>query len=164
MSLRPLTESPPLIAALERFPALYERALVGRFLWRLGHQSADEAAGLAFVSAAVRALMASPVPIDRFFLDWRRGESDRPLYQGEVWDEPRAAFAALSPLPGHLDHDYWRDAMPCSMHIDEVEQIWSAISERDDWEPLNDKVLAIRRMGTAHGPVPHSLPSKSLAG
>ena len=35
------------------------------------------------------------------------------------------------------------------MHIDEVEAIWSAVAERDDWEPFNDKVAAVRRMGEA---------------
>jgi hypothetical protein len=35
------------------------------------------------------------------------------------------------------------------MHIDEVEAIWSAIAERDDWQPFEDKVNAVRRMGAA---------------
>ena len=35
------------------------------------------------------------------------------------------------------------------MHIEEVEAIWSAIAERDDWQPFNNKVKAIRRMGDA---------------
>jgi hypothetical protein len=35
------------------------------------------------------------------------------------------------------------------MHIEEVEAIWSAIAERDDWNPFETKVAAIRRMGEA---------------
>jgi hypothetical protein len=35
------------------------------------------------------------------------------------------------------------------MHIDEVEAIWSAIADRDDWQPFNSKVASIRRMGEA---------------
>jgi hypothetical protein len=35
------------------------------------------------------------------------------------------------------------------MHIDEVEAIWGAIAERDDWRPFEDKVNAIRRMADA---------------
>ena len=35
------------------------------------------------------------------------------------------------------------------MHIDEVEAIWSAIAERDDWSLLDTKIVAIRRMGEA---------------
>jgi hypothetical protein len=35
------------------------------------------------------------------------------------------------------------------MHIDEVEAIWAAIADQDDWQPFNDKVTAIRLMGEA---------------
>jgi hypothetical protein len=35
------------------------------------------------------------------------------------------------------------------MLIDEVEAIWSAISENDDWTPFNAKIEAIRRFGDA---------------
>ena len=35
------------------------------------------------------------------------------------------------------------------MYIEEVEAIWSAIAEHDDWQPLADKVTAVRRMGKA---------------
>ena len=38
---------------------------------------------------------------------------------------------------------------PCSMHIDEVEAIWAAIAEADDWAPFDAKIAAIRRMGEA---------------
>jgi hypothetical protein len=37
------------------------------------------------------------------------------------------------------------------MLIDEVEALWSAIDERDDWAPFETKVAAIRRMGEAMG-------------
>jgi hypothetical protein len=35
------------------------------------------------------------------------------------------------------------------MLIDEVEALWDAIDQRDDWTPLYAKVDAIRRMGDA---------------
>jgi hypothetical protein len=35
------------------------------------------------------------------------------------------------------------------MHIDEVEAIWAAIAEGDDWGPFEAKVAAVRRMGEA---------------
>ena len=37
----------------------------------------------------------------------------------------------------------------CGMLIDEVEAIWSAIAERDDWSPLQAKIVAIREYGAA---------------
>ena len=35
------------------------------------------------------------------------------------------------------------------MLIEEVEAIWAAIAERDDWGPFEAKIAAIRRMGDA---------------
>jgi hypothetical protein len=43
------------------------------------------------------------------------------------------------------------------MHIDEVEAIWDAIAQRDDWAPFEAKIAAVRRMGEAmveDGPAP----------
>ena len=59
----------------------------------------------------------------------------------------RLASDAATAAPTHA---YWADDAPCTMLIDEVEAIWAAIAERDDWGPLNAKVAAIRRMGEAH--------------
>jgi hypothetical protein len=40
------------------------------------------------------------------------------------------------------------------MLIEEVESIWAAIDEGDDWAPLHAKIAGLRRMGAAHGPPP----------
>jgi hypothetical protein len=40
------------------------------------------------------------------------------------------------------------------MQIEEVEAIWSAIAERDDWSPLAAKIAAVRTMGEALGEPP----------
>jgi serine/tyrosine/threonine adenylyltransferase len=62
---------------------------------------------------------------------------------------------ALAGYPAVADeHPYWSGAAPQSMLIDEVEAIWTAISERDDWQPLHDKVAAVRAMGEALGEAP----------
>jgi uncharacterized protein YdiU (UPF0061 family) len=154
-SLVGLAETDALVEVLRRYPAIYETRLIARFLWRLGLDSPDEAAGRTFVVAAVEALLEGRVPIDRFFFDWRKGTRDAPLYAGPSWDKARDAVAALTARPS--THAYWQGDMPCSMHIDEVETIWSAIAERDDWTPLHDKVAAIRDMGAAHSPKPPQL-------
>lgn len=140
-----------LVEVLRTFPAIYEQRLIARFLWRAGFEAPDAAAARAFVEAAVIALRGGEVLIDRFFFDVRRGTLAEAAYPGPTWDKVRAALTALSPAPGALDHPYWSGDAPCSMHIDEVEAIWAAIAERDDWQPLHDKVAAIRTMGAAHG-------------
>src|SRR3546814_2029327 len=78
--------------------------------------------------------------IDRFFFDWRYGDVQRPdQYAGEHWHKARAEVSAFIPA-GQRDHPYWASNEPCSMHIDEVEAIWSAFAQRDDWQPFNAKI------------------------
>jgi uncharacterized protein YdiU (UPF0061 family) len=152
-SLVGLAETEALVDVLRRFPAIYEARLIARFLWRLGLEAPDDVAARAFVVAAVEALLEGRILLDRFFFDWRRGERDGLLYAGPSWDKTRGAIA-LTQRDGANAHAYWQGDAPCSMHIDEVETIWSAIAERDDWAPLHEKVTAIRDMGAAHGPKP----------
>nr|WP_245409597.1 YdiU family protein [Allosphingosinicella vermicomposti] len=72
-------------------------------------------------------------------------------YEGAEFRGFKEQVAGYDAAPGATDHPYWSDAEPCSMHIEEVEAIWSAIDERNDWAPLHAKVAAIRRMGEALG-------------
>ncbi|BAK67898.1 conserved hypothetical protein [Sphingobium sp. SYK-6] len=153
-SLVELAETDALVTSLRRFPEIYVARMSERFLWRLGHDAPDGESAQAFVIAAIGALQQSDVAIDRFFFDWRHGPRADGPYAGTPWETVRDAMAPLIPRPGALDHDYWRGGAPCSMHIDEVEAIWSAIAERDDWTPLAAKVDAVRAMGAAHGAPP----------
>lgn len=149
-----LTEMEAMLPIWERFGPLYEQRLIVRFLWRLGLEAPDDTSARFFVESAVKALQASDVEIDRFFHDWRSGNTASPLYAAAPWAEPRAAFAALTPRPDRVTHAYWDDDLPCSMHIEEVEALWAAIDQDDDWAPFIAKIAAIRRMGAAHGPAP----------
>lgn len=150
ISLRPMTQAPPLIAELERFPTLYAEAMQRRFCWRLGVEPGADPG--AMIEAAVRAMVTTGTLIDRFFHDWRGGKPrDSAIYGDTAWAPFREAIAPFSSVSGARDHPYWSDDAPCSMHIDEVEAIWSAIDKDDDWSPLHAKVAAIRRMGKALG-------------
>lgn len=150
VSLRPLTQAKPLVEQLERFPAIYAEAMQRRFCWRLGVVTGADPAPM--IEAAVRGMIATATPIDRFFHDWRGGEPRDPsAYAGADWALFREAIAGVATIPAARDHDYWSDDAPCSMPIGEVEAIWSAIDQADGWTPLHAKVAAIRRMGEAHG-------------
>jgi len=159
-------------AALDLFGPVYRQALADQMLWRLGVHPRGLESDLALVAAIEAALVASGVEIDRFFFDWRGGqlrgnvflqkqESSAEQTTGllpaqehrTLYDH--AAFANFRALIGDyeasapLAHPYWADAEPCSMHIDEVEAIWSRIAEADDWSALHAKIDAIRRLGAA---------------
>ncbi|MEO8722925.1 MAG: selenoprotein O, partial [Sphingobium sp.] len=66
-------------------------------------------------------------------------------YSDDVWSPLRAAMGKFAPT-GDLTHPYWQHDAPCSMHIQEVERIWSAIDGDDDWAPLYAKIAAIHEM------------------
>ena len=143
VALRALVPAEPLIEALEEFPALYQAAVADRFLWRLGIEPRGVTDDLAVIQASERGLRTSGMGLDDFFFAAFSGEAP----DGEPWDELRTALMPYAARKGR-DHPYW-SGVPCSMLIDEVETLWSAIAERDDWTPLHAKVAAIREMGVA---------------
>ena len=124
----------------ERFQAELATALLAR----LGVVPAAEEEDRTLASAVIKALEGRAVTIDRFFLDWRGGRD--PGFDTYPAPEFRELAKLLEGRTVTPSHPYWSDPEPCSMHIEEVESIWSAIAERDDWAPLDAKVAAIRRM------------------
>jgi serine/tyrosine/threonine adenylyltransferase len=142
-----LAEAPPLSETLTAWSRRFEDALVEALLKRLGISPSNAEDDRALAAALVRALQSREVTIDRIFFDWRGGrDPGEERYPSERF---RALAAALAGRERSATHAYWSDSEPCSMHIDEVEAIWSAIDERDDWAPFDDKIAAVRRMGDA---------------
>lgn len=144
IALRPLAESDPLIAALDRFAPLYHAAMMRRFCWRLGVVSHGSEEDARLVGAAEVTMRDAGIGPDAFFFGHRGGR--------------RASGALAEALEGYEavpgEHAYWDEPTPQSMLIEEVEAIWDAIAERDDWQALHAKVAALREMGAAHGPPP----------
>jgi serine/tyrosine/threonine adenylyltransferase len=144
-----VTEAPPLSEMLAAWSARFEEALVEAMLNRLGVAPAAREQDRDLVAALVTALSSRAQTIDRIFFDWRGGRDPGPeLYPSDPF---RALAKALEGRERRQSHPYWSDPEPCSIHIHEVEALWSAIDERDDWQPFKDKVNAIRRMGGAMG-------------
>ena len=144
VALRLLADAPPLIKALERFGPLYMDAVARRWCWRLGVEPQGPERDGALVAACERAMRESRAQPDGFFHRYRGGRG--------AGGELAEALAGYTPADGR--HDYWTEDHPETMLIDEVETLWSAIAERDDWQPLHDKIVAVRRMGEALGEAP----------
>ena len=144
VALRLLVDAPPLIAAMERFGPLYMDALSRRWVWRMGLVSRGAEADAMLVATCEKALRESGMQPDAFFHRHRFGRDP----DGLLGD------AAQEYQPLAVDRSYWDEEPAESMLIDEVETIWSAIDQRDDWQPLHDKVERIRRLGNALGPAP----------
>ena len=123
----------------------FEEALVAAMIRRLGIPPAENDYEVA--AALIDALATREQPIDRVFFDWRGGrDPGAGVYPG---DKFRTLAELLRGRERTPSHPYWSGEGPCSMHIGEVEAIWSAIAERDDWRPFEDKVTAVRQMGEA---------------
>ena len=145
VSLRLVSEAPPLIEALERFPSLFQHAIVRRFMWRLGIESNGEASDRALVEAAERAMGNAKIPVDKFFVNHRGAQRPDQIPRDPHYD----AFVALLSeyhVTANASSTHSSD-LSCSMLIDEVEAIWAAIAMNDDWQPLHSKIEDIRRMG-----------------
>jgi protein adenylyltransferase len=132
---------------LEAWSGRFESALVDALLRRLGIAPGPRESDRDLAAALIAALASREATIDRVFFDWRGGRDPG----AKAYPSPpfRALARCLGGRARPRSHAYWSDAAPCSMIIDEVEAIWSAIAERDDWQPFEDKVTAVRRMGEA---------------
>lgn len=140
-----VADAPDLSEMLAAWSSRFEQALIDAMLKRLGVALGANDRELA--AALIRALATRAQSIDRIFFDWRGGhDPGSDLYPS---DQFRELARLLEGRPRPKLHPYWSDAEPCSMHIDEVELIWSAIAERDDWQPFHNKLKAVRRMGEA---------------
>jgi uncharacterized protein YdiU (UPF0061 family) len=153
-SLRAIAGADVLNPSLDAFPAEFQRQLVAAIFGRLGLRPAGQEEDAGFLVALETALAARTVTIDRFFFDWRGGRRRGPSPADEAYETPafagfRDAVGRHEAAEGALDHPYWSDEEPCSMHIEEVEAVWRRIDEADDWTLFQEKIKAVRRMGEA---------------
>jgi uncharacterized protein YdiU (UPF0061 family) len=140
-----VAEAPPLSDLLAGWSGRFEEALIEAMLRRLGIAPGVNDQEVA--TALIKAMAARAQTIDRMFFDWRGGHD--PGVDAYPQQEFRELAVLLAGREQPRSHPYWSDPQPCSMHIDEVETLWSAIAENDDWEPIKRKVNAIQRMGEA---------------
>jgi protein adenylyltransferase len=152
-SLRRLDPGLAIASALGGFEALLEEEIAKRVIERLGLRPNGDT-DPALLAAVYAFLDESDVGYDRFFFDLRGGlgREARALagpakqhYAGPSWEALRAILTLYAPgedaVPAYFDGEG-----PCTLLIDEIESIWSAIAERDDWAPFEAKLLHIREV------------------
>ena len=145
----------PLVEALNGFAPAYRQALTAAMLRRLGLRPRNADADIDLVNAAFRALASGGEPLrwEPFFFDWFCGAAS----ETRALAGPRAAlyadpaFAAFRDLladaeperPDRLSHPYFTVPEPQELIYEEIEAIWAAIAEGDDWSVFQDKLAAI---------------------
>jgi uncharacterized protein YdiU (UPF0061 family) len=160
-ALLPLAGRDVLEDSLAAFQPAFLAAVRRAFLDRLGLAPRGDDLDDAVMDAAYAFLADSRIELDRFYFDWYGGEASaaRALagpvgarYQAPEFLPVRRAWAGHAPAaPERLADPYYAGDAPCSLLIAEIEALWAAIAERDDWSPLADKLAAIRRYAALHG-------------
>jgi uncharacterized protein YdiU (UPF0061 family) len=156
-ALADICDQDALKEVLQPYPQRYLAALRTKLLARLGVRPQGDAADDALLKLINDFMLKEKFPYERFFFDWYGGSASAEraaqspeAKRYEAWGELSDALRRYDPVrPEALRHPYFRLHAPCTMLIEEVEDIWSHIAERDDWQPLNRKIDAIRQMGDA---------------
>jgi uncharacterized protein YdiU (UPF0061 family) len=159
-TLTVLTPVGPLRHALDGYEARVAEAGVAQLLARLGLRPRDADDDGALFAATMDFLHGSPVGVDRFFFDWYGGDASAERafaapaashYAGPAFETWRRHAGAYEPVEAlRLALPYYARAEPCSLLYDEIESIWTAIAERDDWGPFGAKLAAIAELRAAN--------------
>ena len=160
-ALKPVADAERLTEALNGFGPAYIRELRAAFLARLGVLSLGEAADQRLLDATLAMLREGGEALrwEPLFFDWFGGFASSAralggprgkLWQGETFDAFRFALFEHSPdRPERLEHPMFARPEPEEMLIDEVEAIWAAIADADDWGPFEAKLGRLRETGQA---------------
>ena len=148
-----VSESDPLVEALNRFGPAYRRELVAAMLARLGLHPRGEADDGPFVQSIFVALAEGGERLrwEPFFFDWFCKDEARALRgpRGELYaEEPFAEFRrrleAYEPdRPERLADPYFADAEPEELLYDQIEALWAPIADADDWSAFEAKLVRI---------------------
>ena len=149
-ALLPLGDLNSFTEALDRFAPTYRAALGTQAAWRLGVEVVDPT---EFGERLERGLSESGVPLEQFWRDWRGGAPDTPIPNAIRPLADVLSSASADPLPS---------STPLS--IEEVERIWAAIDQEDDWILLNAAVADARALGAALSESPAVARSRSGSG
>jgi uncharacterized protein YdiU (UPF0061 family) len=150
-----VTDADPLVEAINTFSASYRAQLSAAMLRRLGLVPRGFDADVDLVNAAFKALAEGGAPLrwEPFFFDWFGGLASETralagpraeLYDGVAFHAFRAQLAGYeTDRPERLAAAYFAGAEPEELLYDEIEAIWAAIAEHDDWSPFDAKLKRI---------------------
>ena len=151
------SEQAPLVEALNRFSGLYRQALAGAVVSRLGLEPGTGDADIDLANAAFRALAEGGEALrwEPFFFDWFGGRASEGralagpragLYGGEAFLAFRALLAGReADRPERLANPYFAASEPEELLYDQIEALWTAIADSDDWTLFEAKLAGIER-------------------
>ena len=150
----------PLIAALNGFGPAYREALAASMLRRLGLKGRDPETDAAFVGLVFRTIAEGGEALrwEPFFFDWFCSDAARALagvrgeiYRGEAFEAFREQIVGFeADRPERLSTAYFGAPEPQELLIGEIEAIWAAIAENDDWGAFEAKLAAVETARLAY--------------
>ncbi len=154
-----IAEEEALKDVLSAFPQTYLDAIRSQLLKRLGVKAKGDKQDDAFLKLVNDFMLQEEFPYERFFFDWYGGAAsieraakspEAEAYNLDKYTELQTALNRYQPSNvDALKTPYFMANEPCTMLIEEVETLWAHIAENDNWQPLYDKIDAIKRMGGA---------------
>jgi uncharacterized protein YdiU (UPF0061 family) len=153
----------PLVQALNTFSGAYRAALASAMLRRLALVPHGNDEDVDLVNAAFRALAEGGEGLrwEPFFFDWFGGKASTEralagpraaLYGGDAFADFRARLESYdTDRSERLASPYFAAAEPEELLYDEIEAIWAAVAERDDWAPFKEKLQRIEGARLAWG-------------
>ena len=137
---------------LHGFYATLESALAKAVQRRLGivFDTTDDERDAMLARQLFTAAKASDHGFDQIFHDLFGGKARSVGYDDDVW-VPLLDILSGAHLvrPNALQHPHFNETKAVSLTIDEVEALWAPIAAADDWQPLVEKITAIRTMRAA---------------
>ena len=158
-----VSETDPLVEALNGFSPAYRDALIEAMLRRLGLRPTTVDADTLLVNAAFKALSTGGDRLrwEPFFFDWFGGlaSEDRAMHGPRADLYGSDEFLAFRALLVGRDMDrtdrlasaYFLAPEPVELLYDEIETLWAAIADRDDWGLFEAKLAAIETARQALG-------------
>ena len=159
--LRLVSSTIPVGAITDDFEPAFDAAVQAKLVARLGLRPLGADIDASLVDRVFAYLEESGVGFDRFFFDWYGGFASEKravespatrAYRGDRFAGLLELFELYTPVDAtKLAHPYFQRVSPCSLLVDEVEQIWARIGGADDWSAFDAKVESIREMGAVLG-------------
>ncbi len=150
-----LCDAAPLSEALTTYERAYQTGLRDEMFFQLGLKGGDLQEDLTFLQALFNWMTETQVPWHQFFFDWFGGADSQPraakspsaaLYIGESFAPIREGLTGrAADRPERLNHAYFDQEKPETLLIDEIEHLWSAIADDDDWSLFHAKLDGIAR-------------------
>ena len=160
-ALSPIGDKQALASALTDFALQLEQARATLLLERLGLESLGHDRDQQLAAACWDFLAQSGISYDQFFFDWYAGSQSQAraaaspaakYYDAKSFTGLRTELEQRTPThPERLSYAYFQRKGPCSLVISEVERVWSAIADNDDWAPFHQKIADIRELAGTRG-------------